>query len=236
MDNWLEIVVAVYLIGMVLYGHYKGFIRLVVSIASLVITIIVVNSITPQVSELFMKNEYLQNIIKNQIVENIDINYMRETDLESVPLQRMAIEDLKIPEVMKNILLENNNSEMYQILGVDHFIDYIAGIMIRMVLNTLGFIITFIIVYIIVRVLLRWLNLISKLPVINGVNQVAGAAAGLIEGLLCLGFVLLVISVFSETVGGQILVGQIEKSLWLSYFYNSNILTKMVFASIKRML
>ena len=32
--NWLEIAAAVYLLGMVLYGHHKGFIRLAVSAAA----------------------------------------------------------------------------------------------------------------------------------------------------------------------------------------------------------
>ena len=36
MDNWLEIVVGIYLLGMILYGHYKGFLRLAVSMAALV--------------------------------------------------------------------------------------------------------------------------------------------------------------------------------------------------------
>lgn len=236
MDNWLEIIVAVYLIGMVLYGHHRGFIRLVVSIAALVITILVVNAITPQISKLFVNNQQIQNIIKEQIQENMDINYMTETDLENVSFQRMAIEDLNIPQVMKDVLLENNNIEMYDILGVDHFIDYVVGIMIRMVLNAIGFIITFIIVYIAIKMVLKWINVITKLPVLNGINQIAGAAAGLVEGLLVLWFVLLVISIFSETAGGQILVGQIQKSVWLSYFYNSNMLTRMVFTSIKRMI
>ena len=35
--RWLEVAVAVYLIGMVLYGHHKGFIRLVVSALAIVI-------------------------------------------------------------------------------------------------------------------------------------------------------------------------------------------------------
>ena len=31
-ENWLFVVVAVYLVSMVLYGHYRGFVRLAVSL------------------------------------------------------------------------------------------------------------------------------------------------------------------------------------------------------------
>ena len=41
-SHWLETAVAVYLIGMVLYGHYRGFIRLAVSLVSLVAALLVV--------------------------------------------------------------------------------------------------------------------------------------------------------------------------------------------------
>lgn len=32
----------------------------------------------------------------------------------------MAIEELKLPQSVKDVLLENNNSEFYRLLGVDH--------------------------------------------------------------------------------------------------------------------
>ena len=44
--RWLEVLVAVYLIGMILYGHYRGFIRLAVSLLSLVIALTAVSAAT----------------------------------------------------------------------------------------------------------------------------------------------------------------------------------------------
>ena len=43
-ENWLFVVVAVYLVSMVLYGHYRGFVRLAVSAVSLVLSLGVVIS------------------------------------------------------------------------------------------------------------------------------------------------------------------------------------------------
>ena len=50
MQNWLAIAAAVYLAAMILMGHYKGFIRMAVSAASLIITLIAVNAVMPQVT------------------------------------------------------------------------------------------------------------------------------------------------------------------------------------------
>ena len=45
-ENWLFVVVAVYLVSMVLYGHYRGFVRLAVSAVSLVLSLGVVRRLS----------------------------------------------------------------------------------------------------------------------------------------------------------------------------------------------
>ena len=47
MKNWLEIVVGVYLLGMILYGHYRGFIRMAVSMVALIATFAIVRIAMP---------------------------------------------------------------------------------------------------------------------------------------------------------------------------------------------
>ena len=42
MDNWLEITIGVFLLGMVLYGHWKGLIRLALSMLALIVTLVIV--------------------------------------------------------------------------------------------------------------------------------------------------------------------------------------------------
>ena len=54
---WLTIVVAVYLVGMVLYGHYRGFIRQAVSVVALVASIVIVNLASPYVKTFLLENE-----------------------------------------------------------------------------------------------------------------------------------------------------------------------------------
>ena len=54
--HWLEILAAVYLVGMVLYGHYRGFIRLCVSALALVISLVTVRVALPYVTE-WLKND-----------------------------------------------------------------------------------------------------------------------------------------------------------------------------------
>ena len=49
MENWLEITVGLYLLAMVLYGHYRGFIRTAVSMTAVVVTFMIVQVVMPSV-------------------------------------------------------------------------------------------------------------------------------------------------------------------------------------------
>ena len=55
-ENWLAIAVGVYLAGMILYGHYRGFIKLAVSAVALVLTLVVVHTVSPQVAGFIRNN------------------------------------------------------------------------------------------------------------------------------------------------------------------------------------
>ena len=110
MENWLPIAVGVFWGGMMLYGHYRGFIRQAVSMAALLVTLVVVDLSMPYVTD------YLTGV-KNAT----GVNEQMES---SVPAQqRMIIESLNLPEQIEEALLENNNTEIYEILGVDRFTD-----------------------------------------------------------------------------------------------------------------
>ena len=42
-DNWLSVGAGVFLVGMVLYGHYRGFLKQCVSLGALILTIVTVS-------------------------------------------------------------------------------------------------------------------------------------------------------------------------------------------------
>ena len=77
------------------------------------------------------------------------------------------IKSADIPEVFKNLLLKNNNKEMYDELGVTTFPQYIGAYVARLVINIIAFILTFIVVTVIIRAVVFALDIVSELPVIG---------------------------------------------------------------------
>ena len=50
-----------------------------------------------------------------------------------------------LPDVFKNLLLENNNSEVYQKLGVTTFAEYVSKYFAKLVIEIVAFLVTFLI-------------------------------------------------------------------------------------------
>ena len=73
----------------------------------------------------------------------------------------------------------------------------------------------------------------ARLPVIYGVNKLAGAALGAAEGLVFLWLFCLLVTAFSTAEWGAELGRLIEESSWLSYLYDHNLLVTLAASLMK---
>ena len=146
------------------------------------------------------------------------------------------IEDLKLPESIKQALLSNNNSEIYQMLGVEAFTDYLSAYLSETIIRGICFILLFAVVSAFLRIMVRWLNLISRLPIIHGMNQLAGAALGGVQGLLYIWVGCLILPAFVGTEPGRLIMEQIENSTWLYTLYQNNPIHILMIGVIKSFL
>lgn len=235
--HWLEIAAAVYLIGMVVYGHYKGFIRLAVSATALLITLVVVNYAQPMATD-WLKNETpVYETMKANIAESIGIDELLEDFESEQKIQKedewMIIEELPIPEQMKRLLTENNNIEVYKMMGVEFFRDYVGGYLADTILKATVFMVLFLAVFIVLQIVVIWLDLIAKLPILSGINKIAGAVLGGVEALIFIWIVCLILTAFSGTGFGKTALTQIDASIWLSWIYDHNLLSYLVMGLIR---
>ena len=79
MENWLSIAAGVYLLSMVLYGHYRGFIRLAVSMVALVAALAIVHVSMPKVTEYLKENTSIQQTLSNSMKQAAGIGLPEET-------------------------------------------------------------------------------------------------------------------------------------------------------------
>lgn len=232
MENWLEIVISIFIIGMILYGHYRGFFRLAVSASAIILTIIAVNIAMPYVTQFLRGNtpivETISNVIKSAIMEEMNV-----TDNEAPSQQRSIIEQLELPEQLKFSLLENNNNEVYQMLGVERFSDYICHYISNIIINAAGVLLIYLICFILIRIVAKWLDIISRLPILSGLNKIAGAILGGVQAVLLVWVFFVIITIMSGTPFARMMLNQISNSLYLHYLYNHNIFITITTSLIK---
>nr|WP_314464068.1 CvpA family protein [uncultured Clostridium sp.] len=236
MENWLSVIAGVYLLGMVLYGHHRGFIRLVVSIVAMILSLTIVRVSLPAVTTYLKENTTLQQTVAHNIVKAAGLGQEQSSqeEISDMPsAQRTVIENLNLPRTVKSALIENNNSEIYQIMGVQAFTDYVGNYLADTIINSAGFVMLFAAVYLASKLVIRWLDIIARLPIISGINKIAGAIAGGLEGLLFLWLACLLATAFSGTEWGMIITRQIESSQWLSFLYSHNLLNIMVMGVLR---
>lgn len=227
-EHWLSVGTAVFLLGMVLYGHYRGFLRLAVSMTALLLTLVVVRAASPYMSDFLRSYTPVQEFVEQGLLNITGANdIFAEQELPPAD-QRSLIEELRLPEQMREALIEHNNNEVYRMLGVDAFMDYIGVYLSNMVLNLVGSIVLFILVYVAIRLIIRWLDVLAKLPILYGMNQIAGAVLGGVQGLLVIWILCLIVTACSHTEWAAAVISQISESPWLMFLYKNNIFNWLV--------
>ena len=232
-DNWLSVGAGVFLVGMVLYGHYRGFLKQCVSLGALILTIVIVKMATPYMTGFIKDNPSIRQSAANVIlnISGLEEPSQEETQLPSS--QRLLIEGLNLPQSVKDALLENNNSEIYKMLGVDQFAEYISMYLADMLINAIASIVLFLAVYILIHLVVRWLDLIARLPILYGLNHIAGALLGLAQGLLFLWVAGFILNLFSATPMGKMLEEQVYASTWLTFLYRYNLINLILGGIVK---
>lgn len=219
--NLLDLIIIGVLALMFVSGYRRGFIKTLFELLSMVITIALTYFLYPFVSKFVMTETGIYKKLAENISKTFDFDKLlvgavnKETEFD-------AIKNLALPESFKEMLTSNNNPEMFKLLNVSSFSDYISGSLASIVVNILVFIILFIAIYIVLSIVVSLLNLISKLPVLNKMNKLSGGAVGLLlgSGFVFVGLTLL--SVVISTNNTSDILRLIDESVIGSFLYNNN--------------
>lgn len=238
--NLLEIIMIVVTAGFALAGFRKGFVRKLASMLSLVLSILLVSFSLPYVTD-FLKNstpvyEFIVDrsgaIVENQIEELLGRQGQDTAEAESASLSRVnqteVIDDLPVPQILKDRLLDYNNDEGYMNLHVSSFQDYVTHFIANMIMSVVSFLAAVIIVRLVLWAVIAALDLLAHAPVISILNRLAGMLLGLLQALAFIWIAFLLLSMFSGTEAGLYLLSMVQESEWLCQLYDSNLFLQIV--------
>lgn len=136
--------------------------------------------------------------------------------------QIREIENSMLPQFLKDALLENNNTAIYEELDVTTFPEYVAAYISRMLLNVVSFLVTFLIAIILVSALMYAVNIIGELPLLGAINHLAGGVLGIGLGCIIVWIAFLVLTLIYTTEIGTTCYAMVEQSAILTFLYNHN--------------
>ena len=222
--NWLTFIVILFFVFFFWLGMKKGLIKMVYSVVILAAGVILSMFLNPFVSTFLHNNNSIYQFVYQAVEENVPL----EGKVKTLHQETNAIDALPLPELIRQKLKENNNAEVYEAMAVKSFKTYVYKYITNMILNGISYISVYIIITVVLFAIARTLDLISKLPVLKEMNQLAGGVVGLIEGLLVFWVFCTVLAIFSGTGWAQKLYEMLNESAILSFLYNGNLIMKLI--------
>ena len=185
--NVLEVGILLFFIGMIARGYRKGLLKISITMLALISSVIALNFINPYLRNELQQNTKINQFVLTTIYEKIGLNEMHE-DSSNADGRREAIDKLNVPTKVKDVLKKNDDRVFYEKLGVYTFSDYIASYVTQMTVNSISFIGSFVLVWLVLGILFKGNKILSKIPVLGGVNQLLGAFTGFIFALIIFWF------------------------------------------------
>lgn len=216
--NWFLVVIVVFLIISALNGYRLGFVKKLFTTVSFIITIIAASAMAPHVSDFLENNTSIYQSINESVTGVIEGAYIEDKDN-----QDEALNEMKVPAIVKSILFDNDKGESI----TESITDYIGKELTDTIMNAISFAISFAVITLVLRTTIFTLDIIANLPIIKGINQYAGLALGAGEGLIIVWLIFLLITVMANTEMGIVLNKYIEDSVFLSFIYNNNYFFKL---------
>lgn len=142
-------------------------------------------------------------------------------------MQQEAINAADLPDIFKDLLAVNNNSEIYEELGVNTFAQYVGSFLAKVIINIISYLGTFLIVTIILRAIIFALDIVAELPVFGLVNRLAGGVIGFVGAAIIVWILFVVVTLLYTTVIGKDIYQAIQSNGILKFLYDNNPIMNM---------
>lgn len=220
----IDIIILLIILGTACLAGRAGFIKTVYGLLSSLIALVLAFFIYP-VIEAILKLTPIYDGIRSWMMDRLP-------EIGSIGLQGQATiiqESLGwMPDFITDKIVRNNNPEIYQLLGVNSLIEYMATFVADLCIMGIAVVICFIFVRVGLAIGVGVLDLVAKLPILKTANKWAGFIVGLIKGVLIVWLICLVVPFMMMIPGLDALNTLIEESALMQLFYNHNIILQVI--------
>ncbi len=240
-------------------GWKKGIIRIVLSLATLVVTLFASVILTPVIGGALRSGTSLYDNLERSVyitllenennlfggaVDDVvgdDAGELQDTGLvETINGYITQIgEMLHLPESVTNSISASvirDKAESIAGTGAAHIKSIIMAVLAvrlaNIIFNAIIYMIVFIIIYVVLKIIVALTNLVSRLPVIHQANKIGGFAVGIAEGLVIVWLLFVVITACGNMQWAADALADIGGNPVLAGLYDHNLIMKMAFKGL----
>lgn len=228
--NVFLIAVLLILIGSAVIGYWRGFVRIAFSLVSMVFLIVLVSWATPHITEFLKENTNIYRDLEETCTRKIRssmeeamTHHVEGVELPAGVQEELTLE-LPIPEEWAEQILEKVQNTVTHTVEENGIYQQAGSYLADWILQGIVFFVTYFLCSIVLRLIVGLLDVVTRLPVIKGVNRALGAAAGLLQGLLLIWLLLFLVAIVSTSHLGRTLLAYIQDSSVLSWLYQHNVI------------
>ena len=224
--NWLLIVILALLVGNVLWGYKQGFMRVVLSIVSWVLVLVVCYAATPVVTEVILDKTELESIV--QVTVNNKVNEIVDGIAEGIADESgLAQLETSLPAEVKEVVLGEHDS-LADMLKAEGKIKIDTAQIAHSAASLIALVIVLIAARLVIFAIDKLLGLASKIPIIGPTDKMLGLIAGGVKGILYCWIILAVIAMLALTGANTELVAMVNASPILAWLYENNFIVNML--------
>ncbi len=222
------IIIAILLIAFFI-GAYRGLMKTVFKTFSSVVSLALAFALHPIISQL-VKATPIFDSVKLSVADKLGLSLDPVT--LSQPQQSQLIASLPLPDFLNEMLIENNNSVVYDLLDANGINDYICGYIANIIINIAVTIILTIVITIIVKIIIKSMDIIDRLPVIHQLNYLGGGLVGIISGVIIIWLVFMVSMMLVADASYTEIMKGIDGSILGKFLYDNNIFKNIVMGDL----
>ncbi|MBR1598347.1 MAG: CvpA family protein [Lachnospiraceae bacterium] len=224
--NTVGIVIGIFFLVCVIVGWARGFFRVLISVAGTIASLLVAVYFAPYVSSFLQEKTDMDEKLAVYIEQKLEFSDIGEETSKGV--QVAIIDNLPLPDTLKDNILDNNNLETYDILKATGVYDYIAKSIAMVILNGAVFLVLILMCRVIFLFLGRLAKGLTTIPIVNSINRIGGAFLGAIQSLIAIWVFFLVLSITSTLSISASVIEQINDVWVLKLLYDNNVLLDIV--------
>lgn len=220
--NWVLVGVLLILLISIFIGMRKGLIKMVFSILSMVIVIVLTSILAPRLCRMLQKNTEWDDKLEQRTETFLEEHGVLKHDVS------VDVDEIPLPESFRNKVADS--AESYIGKGIQAYNEYVVITVSYVIFRSLVYVGLFLVLMIIVAIISTILNVMSRLPVLKQLNRAGGAIIGAVTGLLSVWILFMVLTVFGNTNAMVPVFEQINENAFLSFLYEKNLLMNFVLA------